>query len=229
MWTGGETLSAGWRSAIGEAFSCALRDSYGASECLEIASECGHGALHLNADWVVLEPVDEHFAPVPAGEVGATTLLSNLANRVQTILRYDIGDRVRLLPGRCACGSPLPVIEVQGRADDVLCLRDAHGGPLHVSPLALTTVLEDDAGVSDFRVEQHADGSLWLSLFDDACGTATRRRQVCAVLRAWLQRQGAVRPSIHLCPSPQRPARGASGKLARVVLAPRAQPRSRRR
>jgi phenylacetate-coenzyme A ligase PaaK-like adenylate-forming protein len=219
VWTGGETLSAGWRSAIAEAFGCGLRDSYGASECLEIANECASGSLHLNADWVILEPVDEHFAPVPPGQAGATTLLTNLANRVQPILRYDIGDRVRLLPGRCACGSPLPVIEVQGRADDVVRLQDAQGRPLHVSPLALTTVLEDEAGVCDFRLEQRGDGSLWLALFDDACGSAARRRQVCAVLRGWLRGQGAVRPSIRLCPPSARATRGASGKLARVVVA----------
>ena len=228
VWTGGETLSDGWRRAIAEAFGCALRDSYGASECLEIANECASGSLHLNADWVILEPVDEHFAPVPPGHAGATTLLTNLANRVQPILRYDIGDRVRLLPGRCACGSPLPVVEVQGRADDVLHLRDARGGVLHVSPLALTTVLEDEAGVSDFRLEQRSDGSLWLSLFDDACGSAARRRQVCAVLRGWLRGQGAAGPSIHLDPSTVlRPARGASGKLARIVVAPRARSQPR--
>jgi phenylacetate-coenzyme A ligase PaaK-like adenylate-forming protein len=54
VWTGGETLTPCCRHAIGQAFACPVWDSYGASECLEIASECAHGAMHLNADWVIL-------------------------------------------------------------------------------------------------------------------------------------------------------------------------------
>ena len=82
-----------------------------------MASECHLGRLHLNSDWLVLEPVDEHHRPVPPGAIGHTTLLTNLANRVQPLIRYDLGDRVRLLPTACACGSSRPLIEVEGRVD----------------------------------------------------------------------------------------------------------------
>ena len=66
IWTGGETLSAAVREFAEQAFGCRVRDSYGASEFLSIASECNHGRLHANADWVILEPVDEHARPRPA-------------------------------------------------------------------------------------------------------------------------------------------------------------------
>jgi phenylacetate-CoA ligase len=48
------------RSCIEQAFGATVRNSYGASEFLPIAWECTHGRLHVNADWVILEPVDEH-------------------------------------------------------------------------------------------------------------------------------------------------------------------------
>ena len=99
VWTGGETLSPVLQRAIDKAFGCPVRNSYGASECMAIANECRSGALHLNADWVMLEPVDAQFRPVPQGEVGSTTLLTNLANHLQPIIRYDLGDRVRFV--RC--------------------------------------------------------------------------------------------------------------------------------
>ena len=154
VWTGGETLTAGMRRFIERQFGCALVDSYGASEFLALAAQCRCGSLHLNSDWAILEPVDEHFQPVPAGVPGHTTLLTNLANHVQPLIRYDIGDGVLVHREACACGSPLPVIEVEGRGDDMLLLRPPDGERVRLLPLALTTVLEDEAGVFDFQLAQ---------------------------------------------------------------------------
>jgi phenylacetate-coenzyme A ligase PaaK-like adenylate-forming protein len=215
VWTGGETLTPAQREGIAQAFEAPVRDSYGASECLTIAGECRSGRLHLNADWVILEPVDEAWRPLPEGEVGATTLLTNLANHVQPILRYDLGDRVRFVPGRCACGSSLPVIEVQGRLDDVLSLRGDDGRLVHLAPLALTTVLEEEAGVFDFELRQRGARSLQLSLGGHE-GADARLQHACSALRAWLRTQGlaGVRVDGHRADAPA--ARGRSGKQQRV-------------
>ena len=60
------------------------------------------GSMHLNADWVILEPVDRAYRPVPPGVMSHTVLLTNLANRVQPIIRYDLGDSVVIEPDPCA-------------------------------------------------------------------------------------------------------------------------------
>ena len=125
VWVGGEQLSAEQRRQVSDAFGCQVRNAYGASECFSIAWECAHGCLHVNDDWAILEPVDERLQPVPPGEVSHTTLLTNLANRTQPLLRYRLDDRVRVLPARCPCGSAFTAIEVQGRSGDTLTLRDA--------------------------------------------------------------------------------------------------------
>jgi phenylacetate-coenzyme A ligase PaaK-like adenylate-forming protein len=213
LWTGGETLTPALRACLAERFGAPVRDSYGASECLWIASECRRGRLHLNADWAVLEPVDAQGRPVPPGQVGATTLLTNLANAVQPIIRYDLGDRVRYLAQGCDCGSSLPVIEVQGRCDDVLTLADARGHPVHLAPLALTTVLEDKAGVFDFQLRQRGAHALRLDLFGRAASDGARAADA---LRAYLRGVGlgAARVELHhqaACP------RGRSGKQRRIV------------
>lgn len=52
-----------------------------------------------------------------------TPFWSDLANRVQPILPYDLGDRVLQRPDPCPCGNPLPAIRVQGRSADVLSFR----------------------------------------------------------------------------------------------------------
>ena len=45
------------RERLTRVFGAQVRNSYGASEFLPIAWECAHGHLHVNEDWVLLEPV----------------------------------------------------------------------------------------------------------------------------------------------------------------------------
>ena len=151
VWTGGESLSAAMRAGIEAAFGCPVANSYGASEFLAIAVPCRLGVLHLNADWVMLEPVDERGRAVPSGVCGATTWLTNLANHVQPLIRYDIGDRVTL-QRRALC------LRLAAAGDGRAGPRRRHAVPARCTrcllpPLALVTVLED-AGVLDFQLRQ---------------------------------------------------------------------------
>jgi phenylacetate-coenzyme A ligase PaaK-like adenylate-forming protein len=214
VWTGGETLSAAMRAAIGGRFGCPVTDAYGASEFLAMASQCRCGALHLNSDWVILESVDEHHRPVPDGVEGHTTLLTNLANHLQPLIRYELGDRVRIRAGRCACGSPLPAIDVHGRADEMLVLAGADGGTVRLPPLALTTVLEDDAGVYDFQLVQCGARHLRLTVADGQGAQALRHAR--SALAAYLRAQGLVGLRLESARGPAS-VRGRSGKMPRVV------------
>jgi phenylacetate-coenzyme A ligase PaaK-like adenylate-forming protein len=152
--TEGEWLSPAARAQIEAIFHCTVRETYGASECLVIASECGHGWCHVNSDWAVLEPVDRAYRPIPAGCVSHTVLLTNLANRVQPIIRYDLGDSVLVRPDPCPCGSPFPAIRVEGRRDDIISIPAADGGMVPVPPLVLASVAEETPGVSRFQIVQ---------------------------------------------------------------------------
>jgi phenylacetate-coenzyme A ligase PaaK-like adenylate-forming protein len=180
------------------------------------ASSAELGKLHLNSDWAILESVDARYRPVPAGQAGATTLLTNLANHVQPIVRYELGDRVTLHPGRCACGLSLPVIEVQGRTDDSLPLTDDRGRRQRLSPLALTTVLEDDAGLFEFQLVQTGPRALRLSLPPENVHGLERG---CAALRGYLEAQGLSRVERAGAARQRRAARaqrqGAAGRRRR--------------
>src|SRR5262249_39932579 len=114
IWSGGEYLSPASRAAIERAFGTPPINEYGASECMSIAHSCGEGWLHINSEWVVLEPVDSDYRPTPRGEPSQTVLLTNLANRVQPIIRYDLGDSITVSAAPCACGSPHPAIRAEG-------------------------------------------------------------------------------------------------------------------
>ena len=164
LWSGGECLAPATAHAIEAAFGCPVVNEYGASECMSIAFSCPAGALHVNADWVVLEPVDRDHRPTPPGERSDTVLLTHLANRVQPIIRYDLGDAVVASPTPCACGSPLPAIRVEGRRDDIVTLVARDGRRVRLSPLALATVVEEACSVHRFQIVQTAADRLALRL-----------------------------------------------------------------
>ncbi|MDV3295969.1 MAG: AMP-binding protein [Brachybacterium paraconglomeratum] len=144
----GEDLPPEARTEIEEAFGCRVLERYAASEALGIAASCWLGALHVNSDWYLVEPVDEDHRPVAAGTFSHTVLVTNLANRVQPVIRYDLGDRVEVDPSPCPCGLPFPVIRVRGRETDVLSFEGVDGAAVQIPPLALVTVIEETPGVS---------------------------------------------------------------------------------
>jgi putative adenylate-forming enzyme len=139
---------------ISGAFGTLVRELYAAAEFMGIAYSCDHGWLHLNHDWVILEPVNEAYEPVQPGQASHTVLLSNLANRVQPIIRYDLGDTITMKPDPCACGNPMPAIEVEGRTDDVLYLESTDDSLIPVPPMAFETVVELIPGVLHYQIIQ---------------------------------------------------------------------------
>jgi phenylacetate-coenzyme A ligase PaaK-like adenylate-forming protein len=192
-----------------------LRNNYGASEFYSIASECAHGRLHVNDDWVILEPVDERLQPVPVGEQSASTLLTNLANYTQPLVRYDLGDRIRCLAGPCECGSRFPAIEVEGRADDTLSLDDASGHAVTVLPLALTTAVEEGAHVAQFQLLRTAPDALEMRFEATVRDVPAAYERARLVLETFLARQGLANVRIERGQAaPLRQPR--SGKLRRV-------------
>lgn len=222
LWTGGETLGAAVRRSIARTFGCTVSNSYGTSEFLPIGWECSHGHMHANTDWVLIEPVDAQGRPVEAGELSHSTLITHLANEVQPIIRYDIGDRLRVHDHACGCGSPFPVIEVHGRQEEPLRMRGLDGHLVTLLPLALTTLLEDHAQVFHFQIEQRGASTLVLRLpLAGADGEAAFTR--CAEqLQSYARRQRLA--PLELVAELGRPmVHGRSGKVERIIAAPEAQ------
>ena len=58
---GGESTTPEASAFAAAAFGCPVYNLYSASEFLTMAFGCTHGWLHVNSDWVILEPVDEQF------------------------------------------------------------------------------------------------------------------------------------------------------------------------
>ncbi len=215
--TAGESADPRLRADAAAAFGCTVHDAYACSEFLFLAFDCPHGWLHVNEDWVILEPVERDLTPTPAGRASHTVLVTNLANHVQPLIRYDLGDSVLVRPDPCACGSPLQAIRVSGRRDDVLRLGGVRGGAVSIPPLALGTVVDSLPGVRRCQVIQTAPDAVEVRL------AADDRDQVWAELSraitAYLAAQGAASTRLTLSPEQPETAPG-SGKFRRVVVEP---------
>ena len=221
LWSGGECLSAARRAELEATFRCPVANEYGASECMNIAVGCREGALHVNADWVVLEPVDRNYRPTPPGVPSHSVLLTNLANRVQPVIRYDLGDSVTVRTGRCRCGSVLPMIEVEGRRDDIPEFRRRDGAVVRLVPLALATVVEQAVDLSRFQLVHDAPDRLRLRLDPGEVADAAARRAAGEVarraLRAYLAQQGL--PDVRVTVEGRPPVADVpSGKRRQVIV-----------
>lgn len=197
LWYGGEWLAPKARDHIERAFGCRVAGDYGASEFLNIAFECEHGALHVNDDWVVLEPVDEHYRPVPPDTPSASVLLTNLANRVQPLVRYELGDSVTRVSKPCGCGRDFPVIRVDGRRDEILRLHDAAGHEVPVLPMALCTAVEEDSKEHRFQVVQTGPRALRIRV-EPAPRSRDAAARVKEALDRFLARQGLARIAVRV-------------------------------
>ncbi|MET0758649.1 MAG: AMP-binding protein [Mycobacterium sp.] len=214
----GETLTAAAREQIEAAFGCRVGNYYGSSEAVGLTYECAAQRLHVNSDWYILEPVDAHDRPVPPGQLSHDVLVTNLANRIQPIIRYRLGDRVAISPEPCSCGSPFPQIRVIGRTDDVLLFPTPEGGQIRILPLAISTVAEQTPGVASWQLIQHEPLNLTVRLAvkrpeeEQAVWDTLQQR-----LGTFLAQQGATDVAVEKAAEPPQ-LHPRSGKFRQVYI-----------
>lgn len=218
--TAGESITPAEHDRLESVFGVPHHEMYAASEFLQIAYDCPQRWLHVNADWLILEPVDERGHPTQPGRPSHTVLLTNLANRTQPLIRYDLGDSVVARPDPCPCGSPFPAIRVAGRRDDVLGLPTRTGGIVRLPPLAIGAVVERTHSVHRSQIVQTDLLTLRVRL-EPRAGEDVERMwtSVLADLGRYLHEQGATEVTlVRADETPHQDER--SGKLHQVIGAP---------
>jgi phenylacetate-coenzyme A ligase PaaK-like adenylate-forming protein len=143
------------RRHYADVFGTPILDDYAMGECLFLTNGCVKtGGMHVNADWAILEVVDEHNRPVPDGKKGAKVLLTNLANYVQPIIRYEIGDIVTMADKPCGCPSALPLIaRVEGRDSDMFWI-EGEDGRRPLPPAVFETAIGHLTHVREYQMVQ---------------------------------------------------------------------------
>ncbi|MFN8532100.1 MAG: F390 synthetase-related protein [Dehalococcoidia bacterium] len=177
---------------------------YQATEGL-LAISCRLGALHLQEDLVAIQL--EQLPGWPGEPPRFTPLVTDLWRRVQPILRYRLGDVLRVSPHRCRCGSAWRVVAVEGRLDDVLRLP-VSGGECWLYPETVDRALSLP---NEYRIVQQSDHAFEFSVErGDACLGAD-------AFRLLAERAGADPVEVRAVPWEERPPEVKRRRTARMA------------
>lgn len=172
------------RHTIADTFGCRVANGYGGRDAGFIAHECPAGGMHLTADDIVVEIVDEQGqvqAPGVAGEIVVTHLSTNDF----PFIRYRTGDIGVLGATPCSCGRGLPLLQdIQGRSTDFVVAAD--GTVMH--GLSLIYILRDIVGVQAFKVIQETRTLTRVLLVTDDSFPA---EAIAQIINGFKQRLGA--------------------------------------
>ncbi len=212
-----EQLTPRARRRIEAAFGVTVMDHYGTGECLFLSDGCPtDGGAHVNADWAILENVVDHGRPAPPGQPGRKVLVTNLANRIQPFIRYEVPDRVVMATEPCRCGSRLPrIARIEGRAAEAFWITGADGRQRPLPGVLFHDAIDHLGNVREWRATQTEPDRIRLEL---EFLPGQRRDVDVPALVARLRSTGLpervrvdVEPAHGLAPDPR------TGKFRRVI------------
>jgi len=207
--TTSETLLPEYRAAITGAFPVPLVDNFGSTEGLVGASAPDETTITFCSDGCIAEFVDDQNRPVPLGTPSAKVLFTNLYNRVQALIRYELGDSFTRQPDSTDHGHVQAT--VQGRADEIL-----HYASVDVHPLSVRSILLGTAEISDYQVCQTARG-IHVRVQADPRGALPDFGPLCAALRCTLTHVGLHNPEVTVNAVATLERHAQTGKLRRFI------------
>jgi phenylacetate-CoA ligase len=148
---GAEKLHSFQRDLIQRVFRAPVFETYGSREFMIVGGECErHAGLHLTAENLIVELVDDEGRRTPDGEEG-NVVVTDLTNYGMPFVRYVTGDRALAGFEQCACGRGLPLLrKVVGRQLDIIETPDGRSVPGEFFP----HLIKDFPAVERFQVVQ---------------------------------------------------------------------------
>lgn len=147
-----ERLDPDDRTLIRKVFGAPVANGYGGRDAGFIAHDCPAGGMHLTAEDIIVEIIDEQGRPLSARQPGEV-VVTHLASGDFPLIRYRTGDIAELDDQQCPCGRGLPLLlDVHGRANDYLI---GQGGRVaHYT--AVSHLLKDLPGLHAFKAIQES-------------------------------------------------------------------------
>jgi phenylacetate-CoA ligase len=158
---GAEKLYDFQRAVIERVFRAPVFETYGSREFMLMAAECDrHEGLHLTAEQLLVEVLDDDGLPAADGQEG-NVVVTDLFNYGMPFVRYVNGDRAIAGWHECSCGRGLPLMRPPlGRTLDVLTTPDGRRIPGEFFP----HLLKDFRAVKRFQVVQDTADRIELRL-----------------------------------------------------------------
>lgn len=148
-----EVLTSYHRTLFEQAFGARVFNEYGCGELGTIAHECERGAMHVNAENLLVEILRGEKA-CPPHEVGEI-VVTELNNTGMPLIRYRLGDFAAFSDAPCPCGRTLPVIEnIAGRAYDLIYNKDGRMFHGEFFMYIFEEVKRRNLGIRSFQVIQ---------------------------------------------------------------------------
>lgn len=161
--TDSELLTPQVAAALTEGFGVPVYDEYSAQEVLTVSTQCHAGSMHVDEDRVWLEIVDDDGRPVSDGTTGSV-VVTHYRERAMPLVRYQVGDRARIVPEPCPCGRRFRRMQlVDGRINDYLVLPDGR----RVYSTVLLGLAQECPGVAECMVRQDATGAITIHIVPD--------------------------------------------------------------
>ena len=177
---GAEKLHDFQRKLIEEVFAAPVFETYGSREFMMIGAECDrHEGLHLTAEQLLIEVLDDEGRTVPEGEEG-NVVVTDLYNYGMPFIRYTNGDRAVAGFAECSCGRGLPLLrKVVGRQLDVIQTPDGRRVPGEFFP----HLIKDFPAVRQFQVVQETPELVKLLVVAHAQLSAADRARLTGEIR----------------------------------------------
>ena len=134
--------------------------SYGSTETGHVFTQCEHGRFHQNTDYCRTD--FQPFVPAVGNPHIGRLLVTPLRNPWVSLLRFDVGDLIRLAEQPCPCGrtAGLTVASIEGRTRDLTFTPDGHA----VTVGQLDAALDGIECLLAYQLEQH-DRELYVLRF----------------------------------------------------------------
>ncbi|RMA58954.1 phenylacetate--CoA ligase family protein [Ulvibacter antarcticus] len=170
IFTTSETLTPTMRAAIQEFFKAPVYNQYSASEGAPFIFECKNHKLHMELQSGIFEVLDGNDQPTQEGRLVVTSFTSNGT----PLVRYDIGDAIKLSSETCTCGNNNPLVEeILGRTDDFI--YSPENGKIHLTNVANS--IKDVKGIGKMQIIQnHVNEILFLVVDDGGFDAASRKK-----------------------------------------------------
>ena len=197
------------RAAVEAAFGVPVSDQFGSTEGVVGISAAAGQPIVLASDLAIVELVDGDDRPVPPGTPAARVLVTNLFNRAQPLIRYELTDHFVEVPG--APGHGHVRVTVEGRQDDVLRYAD-----VAVHPLVLRSVLVSNPEIVEYQVRQTPSGADVAVISRSPIDERGLARELARALGG----AGVSNPEVRVTTVPALDRNPLTGKAKRVVALP---------
>lgn len=185
------------RQSLADLWGCEVFDHYGMTEMgLGGGVDCAaHAGYHLREHELLVEVIDPVSGePVAHGEFGEV-VFTTLNRRGMPLIRYRTGDRSRLLPGSCSCGSVLARLDrIAGRVGADVALGEA--GELSIA--LLDEVVFTLEGILDYDATWSPGTPPMLTIALRVLGDARSGRSTADAVRSALSHQSQILAAVRV-------------------------------